>query len=168
MIRQNVDEILAELDARFGADQSSIMRAAACSLPSSQNFLSKQKLNIISKLYTVNIKDSELEVFRSFIDRQDVSQLETLIDVLDIIDKDIFPYAYNLHQILVTIPQPSCKVERMFSYVKRIKTPLRSQMTTERLSNLALLSIEKDVADSLRYSDVIEHFKRMKHRRLLL
>ena len=45
---------------------------------------------------------------------------------------------------------------------------LRSQMTTERLSNLALLSIEKDVTDALRYSDVIEHFKRMKFRRFLL
>ena len=109
-----------------------------------------------------------MKVFRSFIARQDESQLETLIDVLDIIDKDIFPDVYNLYQILVTIPQTSCKVERMFSSVKRIKTRLRSQMTSERLSNLALLSIEKDVRDALRYSDVIEHFKRMKHRRLLL
>ena len=42
MLRQNVGEILAELQARFGADQSGIMRAAACSLPNSQNFLNKQ------------------------------------------------------------------------------------------------------------------------------
>ena len=119
-------------------------------------------------MYAINIKDCEIEVFRSFIARQDESKLETLIDVLDIIDKDIFPDVYSLYQILVTIPQTSCKVERMFSSVKRIQTRLRSQMTTERLSNLALLSIEKDVTDALRYSDVIEHFKRMKHRRLLL
>ena len=115
-----------------------------------------------------NIKYCEIEVFRLFIARQDKSQLETLIDVLDIIDKDIFPDVYNLHQILVTIPQTSCKFERMFSSVKRIKTRLCSQMTSERLSNLALLSIEKDVTNALRYSDVIEHFKLMKHRRLLL
>ena len=38
-----------------------------------------------------------------------------------------------------------------------------------RLNNrLALLSIEKDIIDSLGYSDVIEHFKRMKHRWFLL
>ena len=129
MIRQNVDEILAELDVRFGADQSGIMRAAACSLPNCKNFLYKQELNTLSELYAINIKDCEKEVFRSFIARQDESQLETLIDVLDIIDKDIFPDVYNLYQILVTIPQTSCKVERMFSSVKRIKTRLRSQMT---------------------------------------
>ena len=85
MIRQNVDEILAELDVRFGADQSGIMRAAACSLPKCKNFLNKQELNTLSELYAINIKDCEIEVFRSFIARQDESQLETLIDVLDII-----------------------------------------------------------------------------------
>ena len=74
------------------------------------------------------------------------------------------PDVYNLYQILVTIPQ----TERMFSSVKRIKTRLRSQMTTVRLSNLALLSIEKDIADTLCYNDVIEHFKLMKIRRFLL
>ena len=82
---------------------------------------------------------------------QDESQLETLIGVLDIIDKDMFLDVYNLYQILVTILQTSFKVERMFSSVKRIKTRLRSQITTEHLSNLALSSIEKDVTDALRY-----------------
>ena len=113
--RQSVCEILAELDARFGANQSGIRRAAACSLPNSRNFLDKQELNAIFEFYAINIKDCEIEVFRSFIARQDESQLETLIDVLDIIDKDIFPDVYNLYHILVTIPQTTCKVERMFS-----------------------------------------------------
>ena len=77
LIRQNVGEIFAELDARFGADQSGIMRAAACSLPNAQNFLNKQELSTLSELYEINIKDCEVEVFRSFIARQDESQLET-------------------------------------------------------------------------------------------
>ena len=144
------------------------MRAVARSLPNSYTFLNKQELNTLSELCAIDIKDCEIEVFRSFIARQDESQLDTLIDVLDVIDKDIFPDVYNLYQILMTIPQMLCKVERMFSSVKRIKTRLRSQMTTVRLNNLALLSIEKDITDSLCYNDVIEHFKRMKHRRFLL
>ena len=90
LIRQIVCRILAKLDARFGADQSGIMRAAACCLPNSQNFLNKQELDTLSELYAISIKDCEIEVFRSFIARQDDSQLQTLIDVLDIIDKDIF------------------------------------------------------------------------------
>ena len=94
------------------------------------------------------------------------SQLETLIDVLHIIDIDI---VYKHISYSCDYPfRRRCKVERMFSSVKRIKTRLRSQMTTVRLSNLALLSIEKDITDKLFHSDVIEHFKKMKHRRFLL
>ena len=119
-------------------------------------------------MYAIDIKDCEIDVFRSFIARQNESQLDTLIDVLDVIDKYIFPDVYNLYQILMTIPQMLCKVEGMFSSVKRIKARLSSQMTTVRLNNLAFLSTEKDITDSLCYNDVIEHFKRMKHRRFLL
>ena len=59
LIRQIVSEILAELDARFGADQSGIMRAAACCLPNSQNFLNKQELDTLSELYAISIKDCD-------------------------------------------------------------------------------------------------------------
>ena len=100
------------MDARFGADQSGIMRASACSLPNSQIFLNKQELNTLSGLYSIDMKDCEIEIFHSFIARQDESQLDTLIDVLDVIVKDIFPVVYNLYQFHVTIPQTS-KVERI-------------------------------------------------------
>ena len=49
LIRQKGDEILAELDVCFGADQSGIMRAAGCSLPNCKNFLNKQELNTRSE-----------------------------------------------------------------------------------------------------------------------
>ncbi|KAI6657777.1 hypothetical protein LOD99_520 [Oopsacas minuta] len=62
LLRQNVREILAELDARFGTDQSGIMKAADCCLPRSQNFLNKQELNTLSELYAIDIKDCEIEV----------------------------------------------------------------------------------------------------------
>ncbi|KAI6657836.1 Zinc finger MYM-type protein 1-like [Oopsacas minuta] len=119
------------------------MKAADCCLPRSQNFLNKQELNTLSELYAIDIKDCEIEVFRSFIARKGESQLNTLIGVLDVIDKDIFLDVFNIYQILVTIPQTSCKVERMFSSVKRIKTRLRSQMTTERLNHLACYLLKK-------------------------
>ena len=73
------------------------MRAVARSLPNSYTFLNKQELNTLSELCAIDIKDCEIEVFRSFIARQDESQLDTLIDVLDVIDKDIFPDVYNLN-----------------------------------------------------------------------
>ena len=135
------------------------MNAASCSLPSSPNFLDKQELNKLLQLYSLDIRDCEIEVFRSFVARHDTSKFETLIDVLDIVDKDIFPSIYSLYQLLVTIPQTSCKVERMFSSVKRIKTHLCSKMTTVRLNSLALLSTGRDIIESLKKSGIINFFK---------
>ena len=53
LIHQNAAEILVELDVCFGADQSGIIRAAACSLPNTKNFLNKKELNTLSELNAI-------------------------------------------------------------------------------------------------------------------
>ena len=47
-------------------------------------------------------------------------------------------------KILAVIPATSCSAERSFSSLRRLKTYLRSSMGQERLSNLALLHIERE------------------------
>ena len=49
----------------------------------------------------------------------------------------------------MTIGVSSATAERSFSSLRRIKTYLRSTMTQERLSNLALLYIEQDITNQL-------------------
>ena len=56
-----------------------------------------------------------MDVFRSFIVKQDTTKFETFVDVLDIIDEDILHSIRSLYQLLITIPQAFYKVERMFS-----------------------------------------------------
>ena len=50
-----------------------------------------------------------------------------------------------LLKILCTMPVTSCSDERSFSALKRIKTPIRSMMANERLTDLALLHIHRDI-----------------------
>ena len=47
-------------------------------------------------------------------------------------------------KILAVIPATSCSAERSFSPLRRLKTYLRNTMGQERLSNLALIHIERD------------------------
>ena len=47
--------------------------------------------------------------------------------------------------ILCTLPVTTCSAERSFSVLKRTKSPLQSTMTTERLTELSLLSIHRDI-----------------------
>jgi len=68
-------------------------------------------------------------------------------------------------RILLTIPVTVASGERSFSKLKLIKTTYVGQ---ERLNNLAILSVEDDVARSLNYADVIDSFVAAKSRKVPL
>ena len=57
--------------------------------------------------------------------------------------------------------------ERSFSKLKLVKTYLRSQMSDACLSGLAVLSIERELAEELNFHDVITDFATRKARKVL-
>ena len=68
---------------------------------------------------------------------------------------------------LLTYPVSTCTAERSFSSMpKRLKMPLRSTMTDERLSSSAILHIHKH--KDVDIDDAITEFARRKGRRLAL
>ena len=60
-----------------------------------------------------------------------------------------FPELIKLLQISLTLAVSTAQCERCFSSLKRIKTNVRSTMSEERLNNLAILSIEQEMAEEL-------------------
>ena len=56
-----------------------------------------------------------------------------------------------MQQVIVTnlVQMKSVSAERTFSALKRIKTYLRNTMHQERLSNLAIIHIEKEITSKL-------------------
>lgn len=84
---------------------------------------------------------------------------------------DVFPEVYKLLSLILTIPATSVAAERNFSCLKRIKNYLRSTMTQERLSGLALMSIEKYLLHELSmspvfYDGIIDKYAALKNRRI--
>uniref|UniRef100_A0A452GX58 DUF4371 domain-containing protein n=1 Tax=Gopherus agassizii TaxID=38772 RepID=A0A452GX58_9SAUR len=76
----------------------------------------------------------------------------------------IYPNLSRLYHIFLTLPISSAVAERPFSRLKLIKSYLRSTMGEDRLSGLALLSIERQLATEVDYNKVIDNFARMKFR----
>ena len=72
--------------------------------------------------------------------------------------KEAFPTLVKLLQIALTIAVSTSQCERSFSALKRIKTFLCSTMPEQRLTDLALLSIEKQLSQTLPLDDVIDRF----------
>ena len=77
----------------------------------------------------------------------------------------LFPGVWDLVRIAFCIPVSSAYSERSFSALIRLKTYLRSTMG--RLSNLAIVQIEQEIANKLDYSDIIDiNFFASKERRM--
>jgi len=112
---------------------------------------------------------TELEIIYR---RSDFRNLSGAINLLKfLIDNNlqtIFSATFNLLQIIITIPMTTAEAERNFSTLKRIKTFLRSSMNEERLSALAMLSIEKKFIDNIvNFNDeVVDKFSAIKTRRM--
>ena len=88
---------------------------------------------------------------------------ETFTAALRVCDKATMPVIFTLLQIGATLPVTVCTAERSFSSMKLLKSYLRSNMKEDRLSNLALIYIHKDV--EINVEEVIDRFA-AKNRRL--
>lgn len=130
----------------------------------------------LSTFYQVDVDQNNLIVeYKSFCSIY--NQLITDIKNKNTLDNNIlkfmiendlissYPNLSTLYKINYTLPVSSATAERSFSRLKLIKTYLRSTISEDRLSNLAILSIEKNIAENMDYNNVIETFSKMKKRR---
>lgn len=118
----------------------------------------------------IDAEDLKLEVkgaVRSF-----PPHVSSPFEMLDYIYKenllDIYPNLSIAFRLLLTLPVTVASGERSFSSLKLIKTYLRSTMSQDRLSALAVLSIEQEVRKSLDMESVIARFAEAKARKVRL
>ncbi|CAH0393730.1 unnamed protein product [Bemisia tabaci] len=99
---------------------------------------------------------------------------KTVPEMAEMFDDDVmkisFPQLDKLVSLIYTIPVSTATVERSFSTMNRVKDYSRNTTLEERLSHLALLSIEKDLVTHLLrndqfYEETINNF--CKHQRRL-
>ena len=82
--------------------------------------------------------------------------------------EDIYPNVYISIRIMLTMPASTASAERSFSKLKIIKNYLRNNKKQDRLSGLAILSIEADLAAKINYKSLLEDLSKAKIRRTLL
>lgn len=70
----------------------------------------------------------------------------------------LIPNIVTIIQLILINPATSCTPERSFSTARRLKTWLRSTMTTKRFNNLAILSTHKDLTDTINFIDIGNEF----------
>ena len=133
----------------------------------------RQLANIYSKDVDIDSAVAEYSQFSSLVNEtQEIkNKLDnaTVQELLEFLKSNhlnsAYPNVVILYRILGTISVSSAGAERSFSRLKLIKNDLRSTMTEDRLSGIALISIERDKAESIDFEAVITRFSNMKKKR---
>lgn len=96
----------------------------------------------------------------------------TCLDVLKFIVKyefcDTIPILFLSLRLFLTLCVSNATSERSFSKLKLIKNYLRSVMSQERLTSLALISIEIEMAKSIDFDEIINIFALRQPRKVVL
>lgn len=80
--------------------------------------------------------------------------------------EDVFPNMWVALKVAVTLPVTVASVERSIPRLKLIQTYLRSTMSQEALSGLALISINLEVSSQVLYDDTMTKFVIRKAKRV--
>ena len=78
---------------------------------------------------------------------------------------DCYPNVSIAYRILLTMPMTVASVEKSFSKLKLLKSYLRSSMSQERLNDLAILCIEKNMLENIDFDTIINDFASRNARR---
>lgn len=147
-----IDTIIREMNSRFDENIDILTAVDACD-PNSSNFMDIEKLK-----YLVNIYGQDNMCYMETIASQSIlvkNMFEnTTINIVELhkeltIMKPAFQEINEIVTRVLVIPVTSATAERSFSAMRRIKTYLRSTMTSERLQNTAILSIERELSGQL-------------------
>ena len=85
-------------------------------------------------------------------------EVETVLDVFTHLLplQAAFPTIVKLFQIAMTLVVSTAQCEKSFSTLRRIKTHLRTTMSNERLTDISLLSLERDLCSVERVPNFIQ------------
>lgn len=173
-----LDNVLTEMDLRFGEKALTFTKALLALCPSEPNWLSKEAILPLTELVFSKEKCSdlfpELHVGKNFIslhlkefENKSVSSCISHITSVLFPYKEAFPLLYSLYASALTFGASTSICENSFSTLSRILSPFRRSMSSIRLSHLSLLAFEKDLTNSLRQEEFLSHFRCSKRKLLI-
>ena len=172
-----IDIMVTQLASRF-AGVSAVASAFQCLSPqflsadSSSDEVVAESATSLADKYSSDISDdfkNQLLSFRALF-KNEIRQLSTaaeLADFLIVKNYSLLPTFQDLYTaflLFLTLPVTVSTAERSFSKLKLLKTYIRNTMQPDRLSGLAILSVENAAARKIDIQKVIDDFASRKVR----
>lgn len=139
-------------------------------VPEPWTLSSTQQLSSASTSKNIDATElfSEIHLLQSMniLPRAGLEPLQILNYLISVELLELFPNLTIALKIVLTIPVGVASAEGRFSKLKIIKNYLRTTMAQDRLSNLATISIERDIVQSINVNAICEKFASLKTRRV--
>ena len=165
-----LDHITNEMQARCGPIHQTKVKVLGL-VPTIAPTYSLASIKDVSELYKADLPSPQLlsTEFNRWKTRCTSIPLDkrpnTLQAALQYCDKDAFPNIYVLLVIACTLPVTTCETN---SQLKLLKTYLRSTMTEERLSALAVIKVHRSMVEDLNFDQLVVTFANKHPRRMAL
>jgi len=140
-----IDAILVEMRDRFSPSNIALLSSVSSISPQSKHFLNYDLLLPLASHINCdqNHLFNEIQVMKPMLESKKLSSITELYhEIMPL--QQAFPNIISMIKAALTIPVSSSTCERVFSKMKLIKTRIRTTMADERLSDLCILSIERD------------------------
>ncbi len=165
-----IDHITSELDERFSESNEPALLVAYL-VPKSLKKLTEEREQRMVKWYHEdlpypNTVEQEIECWRHKFHSEDGVLPASALETLKTTQMSFFPNIQCMLKIFLTLPVTTCECERSFSAMRRLKTWLRSSMSSERLTGLALMHVHQKV--KLDKERVLRRWDASGHRRIQL
>ena len=162
-----LDRMISEMKSRFSPQCDDVMLGIDACNPSSESFLDIDQLRKLSSHYNMELFDPEVTVAKNFIKAMQLNDEKkfSMEKVYGLLDSIAFPTLKKVIQVALTVPVTSCKCERCFSCLRRVKTWLRANTTQDRLDYLGVLSIERSTYTACTDQELVKAFNDLKTRR---
>ena len=164
------DHLVAEFSSRFN-QLSTTAVSGMCLLPvNAVNGISESKAKDLKSMFSCDLPDSDsfFQEVERWVTRWKVveSLPQSLVDAYNATNCSLYPNISHILHLLLVAPVTSASAERANSALGFIKTDLRSTMSQERLNDLILLFVHKDIP--LDYPKIVDRFAVRAPRRMKL
>ena len=122
------------------------------------------KDDFIPELLEAQLRTFGIDYQRAAMEESGNVRQPTIFDIqayfkgISVAQRSLLGQVGRVVQLIVVMPATNATSDRSFSALRRVKTYLRSTMGQQRLNNLMVLHVHKDLCDSLQMKEIVNDF----------
>ncbi|XP_074293713.1 uncharacterized protein LOC141620851 [Silene latifolia] len=177
-----IDKQLHELNYRFNEKSVELLTLSCALEPRASRHVFKidDICHLVHQFYPEDFTDVEKEELRvqlchyevDLSRQQDLENLSTISDLSQWLVStgklNIYPLIFQLTKLLLTLPVSTASAERAFSSMNIVKNTRRNKMEADFFESCMIIYIEREIAKTFSTDSIIDTFRDLKERKVLL